>query len=108
MNNSVQRLSPHDILESAANEANFLFETWLRENSKVVFSDGKLKLWSSELDILGHNPDTHQALLVCIEPIEKKKCEKHEPDPLHAKEGLPISYCVNCGTKLRPVYEECE
>lgn len=43
--------------------------------------------------------DTHRALLVCIEEIEKPKCE-------HACEGSNVSnnryFCYKCGKELKP------
>ena len=69
----------------------------LRERGQVVYSPGIAEMWNDIRD----NQDTYKALLVCIEEIEKKKCEH-----IYVTAGGPdaVNYfkCCMCGAKLKP------
>jgi hypothetical protein len=77
-----------------------IFENWIKNNSKVVYGATKVYeeiYFSGIKNIL----DTHQALLICIEEIEKKECEHKNP-------GLDMAsrsfwYCKDCGKELKPL-----
>lgn len=96
--------------------AQHVFEIWLKENSKVVygFDNADQGFIFKEFNNSAIN-DT-KALVVCIGPIEKNKCEKHEPGEIiqYDENGHPLrshgysNVCKNCGVKLRPVYEAYE
>lgn len=103
--------------------AQSIFETWLKENSKVVYGefeeDQSIRIsgwhqWADNKTAEEDKEATHQAFLVCIEPIAKPKCEKHEPVIYPKINNDDLSYedlifkCKHCGVKLRPVYQECE
>lgn len=100
--------------------AQSIFEEWLKNNSKVVYSfttkySQDLQHWSYQDGDMRHS---HQALVVCIEEIAKK-CVKHEPAVYITNAGTidwnscepkdlksPKLKCKICGIRLRPVYEE--
>jgi hypothetical protein len=53
--------------------------------------------------------DTHAALLICVEPLEKK-CVEHIPSVNYCLGIVDTMkpYCKNCGVKLKATWGEAE
>lgn len=63
--------------------------------------------------VVNHKPvegyDTHRAMLINIEPIEKPKCVEHEPsftENGYWREPKNPAVCKHCGVKLKAVWQE--
>jgi hypothetical protein len=91
----------------AQNSAQAVFEDWIKNNSKVIYGTAKDGIVYKEVYFSGiqNIQDTHKALLLCIEPIEKKECE-HKKTVIH-QDARPLFentfhvYCANCEKKLK-------
>jgi hypothetical protein len=95
-----------DSRQMAADEANRILTEWIEKNGVRVYGvidpaeeRGKDFIMGTKND----KHDTHQAILINIEEIEKKPCE-HEPtitSYLGTYDTIkPV--CLYCGKKLRP------
>lgn len=89
-------------------KAQSIFEAGLKENGKVVYGsydDEKVIKVFGEIQTQG---DTHTALLICIQEIEKK-CEHKK---VKIKEALIIGEygfeCCDCGKKLKANWSVAE
>lgn len=82
-------IGPHHAAE-LANEK-------LQREGVVVYGSKNYPLWSTRNDM--PKTDTHRALLINIEEIEKKHCE-HEPARNVAGNYEPA--CYKCNVKLKP------
>lgn len=89
-------------LSNALSIAQAKFDAWL-ESQPVVYSGVNQQYWGREIDDEGR--DTHSARLVCIEPIEKPKCE-HGPEFITMSRVLNKQdagwRCIKCGIHLKP------
>lgn len=105
-----------DIKACWANRAQSIFETWLKENGKVVYGtviqDRYLFHDHKDVDML-----THQALLINIQEIEKKDAVECEhillnfsmiSDPKFKKLPTPDGRCAICGKKLKATWSVVE
>jgi hypothetical protein len=90
-------------LTKIANMSNKILNDYLEANAVKVSGIRNHDVWVfDEMICKQAKPhDTHQALLICIEPIEKK-CEVHEP-----KES-GFHSCKHCGVKLAQKWEPVE
>lgn len=98
---------------SAAEQAQQIFDAWIKENGKVVF--GKIEVLKSPegdsfsfFNFCDKNFTTHKALLINIEPIEKCTHPKEKVTGTgimnvypQTKKLLPQFEC-DCGAKVRP------
>jgi hypothetical protein len=88
----------------SSDRAQQIFEDWIRNNSKVVY--GLKDTW-----VIEWQPDiysTHQALLICIEEIEKKECE-HRGIHHKTRDASEGYHCILCGKDLKnPNWEAIE
>lgn len=57
--------------QKAANIAQQIFDAWLKENEKVVYLSGPAVIGSFICGLESKSVDTHKAILINIEPIEK-------------------------------------
>lgn len=81
-------------------ESQSIFEEWLKKNGKAVYASLDINghFWS----MTKHTTDSHQALLVCIEEIEKKPCEHKNWRDQMGRDMRRYS-CEDCGAKIRPI-----
>ena len=71
----------------------------LQREAKVVYGIPFQANCSTGFHEIQSKYDTHKALLVCIEPIEKKSCT--HPDVMPCNSGFYYR-CTDCGKKLHP------
>lgn len=86
-------------------QAQSIFESWLKENSKVVYGWDHSSYWrpvKTECD-----KPTHTALIVNIQEVEKKECE-HDSRGHTVIDGGFLGTCVHCGTKLKASWSVVE
>ncbi len=86
--------------ESAAQIANVRLE----ERGMLVY--GEYADWGrfTNIDTISPNKSsTHQALLVCIEKLEKSEACEHEPINFHDAVDFKPS-CLNCGVTLKATW----
>lgn len=111
-----------------SNMAEIIFNEWIRDNGKIVYShvprkfEGFVETWVGDKAWVYQKIVTHQAILVNIEPIEQ--C-KHPPDKCAYKLGQgiklekdrsismqkyePAHFECECGAKVKPKeFEEIE
>lgn len=98
---------PHDFNEIMSNEglakeANILLNDWLAREGKVVYGDSYRDDWTEDK----LEDSEYQAVVLNIKPIEKK-CVEHEPQ-IYAENNPEISWCINCGKKLKATWTEIE
>ena len=95
--------------QEAATLANAKFNEWLLREGKIVYKQPGFSGHSWQENIYDASNRTHKAILVCIEPIEKPKCE-HE-NVHHLKDDVTSWVCEDCGEPLRvsfePIVKEC-
>lgn len=98
---------PIDLANKIAAEiTQSIFEAWLKEHGKVVYGENSLNegfVWSEDT----HPLDTHTALLINIQEIEKKKHEC-QPKYLETNSDYENQMTCACGKKLRVKYEAVE
>lgn len=102
--------NPNDFLDkqSAANIANAKLELWLKSAVKVygASGDGEPVTWYADHYGLTKNiTNTHSALLIGIEKLEKKVCE-HLTLQYNTNNPLNTVKCVGCGAKLKATWSE--
>jgi hypothetical protein len=89
-----------------------LFEQWLTQNGKVVLSSalGTPLRWDapSALSKKERDETTHQALLICIEPIAKECEHKFFREFTRNIKNTECTAVCECGKKLRAKWEVCE
>lgn len=90
--------------KSLSDRCNGKIEAWLRENGKVVYGENEgVNLFNA----IQSPFDTHQALLICVQKIEKN-CE-HKIMYIFQDGGFVENKCSLCGKKLKPKsWEVCE
>ncbi len=92
---------------SAVKVAQARFDAWLSEQVRVYGrqdSDGYWFISNNQPAINVDLPDTHTALLVCIEEIQKKVCEHRPFVEYDSRFGMTlgsIPECKDCGVKLK-------
>jgi hypothetical protein len=92
-----------------SNKSQSIFEAWIKNNSKVVYGkyDGPDYFVCSTVFDGTLNQDTHQALLINIEPIEQKECEHQSV--IRDFGPKEINYkCESCNKYLKPKWEVIE
>lgn len=84
---------------SSAQAANIANQKLQRE-AKVVYGSANHNKAIFNWEVFGGDDGehTHRALLICIEEIERNKCE-HKP---FFSGGKYASYCDECGVKIKP------
>ena len=108
--------------QNMADQSNAKLEKLFADAVRVTGPTPRAKkpLWSEDES----SEDTHQALLICVEPLEKKECE-HElpamhsyivtsngselvhiwPEDVASALGVREFKCEKCGKKLRAKWE---
>lgn len=99
------------LMENAAIIANAKLEAWRQKATVVFTSEFDQVVWYKAIPT-GFRRPTHRALLIDIEPIEKKPCEHRVPD-YHAEyvdKELRVTHvtCKHCGVKLKATWEAAE
>lgn len=102
----------------AADMANAKLDAWLAQ-AAVVYNHHTNNAWlasasgSTDENVMKFS-HTHRALLINIEPIEKKECE-HEKvaivtESVMFKGTKPVYKCINCQEYVKPVWTitECK
>jgi len=94
----IDNFDEESIIESAADAAQNIFDTWLKENGQVMYGqyqDQNYWWWSHE----ANEKDTHKALLINVEEIPAAvECE-HEG----VWSDRDLEYrCVKCDIDLKP------
>lgn len=82
--------------ENQCYRAQLIYDKWLRDNGVRVYNfEDDNTPWTT----VKYRADTHQALLVCVEEIEKK-CAHSE---LIVLKGDSLRYvCGNCDQEIKP------
>jgi len=99
--------------------ANQKLNKWLEENAIKVTGNLNAYGIAAVFDTSKNRDHTHQALLINIEPIEKKKCEHvprlliterfektHNFMEMQSSLSLDNIKCADCGVKLKATFTE--
>jgi hypothetical protein len=106
----------YTLADDAAKFANRLLKERIFDNGVVAYNKAFGINWRAEHEngngvILGQQEDDMwKALLICVEPIEKKKCENHGdthwPNRMLDHDIQKNNFTCSCGAKLKATWSE--
>ncbi len=73
----------------------------LQREAKVVYGLQNAALSDMYFSLSKDDADTHRALLICVEEIERKSCE-HVEIKVNINPGINYFECTKCGARLKP------